>query len=98
MTPAAPAATAAQAFRDFQEQHKVVNIDVQADGVIATMLRLKEQLISEELELRRLRSFASSDEPSVETSRRRVRALRDEIGKLEASASGVEDFFTKLES
>jgi capsule polysaccharide export protein KpsE/RkpR len=88
--------TAAQAFRDFQEQHKVVNIDVQADGVMSTMLRLKEQLINEEIELRRLKGFASRDEPSVEQSRRRVRALRDQIAKLEESA-GQEDFFTKLE-
>ena len=89
---------AAQTYRDFQQRNKVVNLDVQADGVIATMMRLKEQLINEELELRRLQGFSSRDEPTTVISRRRVRALRSEIARLEVQTGGVNDFFTRLET
>ena len=89
---------AAQAFREFSEQNKLVNIDVQADGVMSMLLRLKEQLVSQEIELRRLRSFSSEDEPATTAARRQVRALRAQIEDLQKTVlGGTADFFTRLE-
>ena len=89
---------AAEAYRDFQQKNKVVNIDVQADGVMATTMRLNEQLIAEQLELNRLRGFSSKDEPATVVSRRRVRALRAQIAQLQGQLGSHSDFFTRLEA
>jgi uncharacterized protein involved in exopolysaccharide biosynthesis len=90
---------AAQAVRDFQERQKLVNIDVQADGVMGMLLRLKEQLVTQEIELKRLQSFAAKDEPQTNLVRRQVRALRQQIETLQKSSpSGQTDFFTRLDA
>ena len=89
---------AAQAVREFSEKNKVVNIEVQSDGVMSMLLRLKEQLVTQEIELRRLRSFSSSDEPATAAARRQVLALRRQIDDLQESALGRSaDFFTRLQ-
>lgn len=89
---------AALELRRFSEQNKVINIEVQADGVMGMLLRLKEQLVAQEIELRRLQSFSSSDEPATAAARRQVRSLRHQIEDLQRSALGASaDFFTRLE-
>ena len=95
---------AAQTFREFQEKQKLVSIDVQADAVIGTMLRLKEQLIDQELELSRLRGFSSAEEPAAAQTRHHVQNLRGQIERLEESPALAEpvqsptpDYFTHLD-
>ena len=88
---------AADEYRAFQEQNKLVNIEEQADAVIATMMRLKEQLIQRELDLRKVRSFASDEEPATIVARRQVRDLREKLEDLESAPTESPDFFTRLE-
>lgn len=91
--------TAAQTFRDFQERHKLVDLTVQADGVMSMLLRLKEQLVNQELELHRLRGYASDREPTLQQAQRQVDSLRGQIAQLEGERSAPStDYFTRLET
>lgn len=90
---------AAQAFRDFQEQHKLVDLTVQADGVMSMLLRLKEQLVNQELELNRLKAYASYKEPTLQQAQRQVDSLRGHISQLEGQRGAPSmDYFTQLET
>lgn len=85
----------AEALSEFQRRHRVINVEAQASGVIATVLRLRGQLIDEELERDRLVAFASRAEPAVRAAERRIAALKREIARLEGPAASP-DFLTRL--
>ncbi len=87
---------AEEAFTRFQQENKLVNLDEQSHAVLTTMLGLKEKLVNEELELRRLRGFASASEPAAVTARRQVAELRRALDELEHK--GPADVFTRLDT
>jgi uncharacterized protein involved in exopolysaccharide biosynthesis len=87
---------AEERFTAFQSRHKIVNLEEQSHAVLTTMLGLKEQLVNQELELRRLRGFASAQEPAVAQARRQVAELGRKLDELERD--GPADVFTRLDA
>jgi tyrosine-protein kinase Etk/Wzc len=76
---------AASRMREFQETHKIVDLDTQAKAVVSAMAQLNSERMAKQLELDYARTFATADEPSVRTLEsqlgvmgRRMRTLEDE--------------------
>jgi capsule polysaccharide export protein KpsE/RkpR len=55
----------AKRMREFQEQHKIVDIETQAKAVVTALAALNSQRISKQLELDYQRTYSSPDEPSL---------------------------------
>jgi uncharacterized protein involved in exopolysaccharide biosynthesis len=81
----------------FQQHNRIVNMDEQSHAVLTTMLGLKEQLIREQLELRRVRGFASRAEPAAIQARRQIRDLSSKLAELSHPDSAPVDIFTRLD-
>jgi capsule polysaccharide export protein KpsE/RkpR len=74
----------AKRMREFQEQHKIVDIDTQAKAVVSALAMLNSQRISKQLELDYQRTYSSSDEPSLRQLETQVAVM----GQRERSLEG----------
>jgi len=84
--------TAARALRDFQEQHKVIDLPEQAKAVISAMAQMKGELISKQLELSYVSGFAAHGESNVIQLQQQIAVLERKLEQLTASheaASGA---------
>lgn len=61
----ANAEIAASQMRDFQETHRIVDLDTQSKAVVSTIASLESQRITKQLELDYLRTFSSGDEATL---------------------------------
>ncbi len=74
-----------RALRDFQEQHKVVDLPEQAKAIISAMASMKGQLISKQLELSYLRGFAGRDESNVVQLQQQIAVLEAKLEQITAA-------------
>ncbi|HPM75518.1 MAG TPA: Wzz/FepE/Etk N-terminal domain-containing protein [bacterium] len=72
-----------EAFREFQEEHKIYSFDAQAETAMQTVAQLQGQLIAKDVELGMLRRFTTGDNPRVRLLRGEIAELRRQIEKLE---------------
>lgn len=80
---------ALEALVVFQRRHKTIEIESQAAATVSTIGSLQGQLISQQIELRALRTVAVGDDnPQLRLHMERIRGLEDEITRLQGS--GVE--------
>lgn len=84
---------AASAFKMFQEKNKAIKLDEQSKVMVETMASLKGQLISKELELKMLSSYASPENPMVEALKREVRELGLKLKETEDGNGAGKSFF-----
>jgi capsule polysaccharide export protein KpsE/RkpR len=70
-------------MREFQEKHKIVDIDTQAKAVVSAMAALNRQRISRQLELDYARTFSSGDEPTTQQLESQVSVMGDRLRDLE---------------
>jgi capsule polysaccharide export protein KpsE/RkpR len=85
-------------FTRFQRKNKLINLDEQSHAVLTTMLGLKERLVNQELELRRLSGFASPTEPAAVRSAHEIKDLRQKLDELQRPDEGNADVFTRLDA
>ncbi len=78
-------ADAEVALKKDQESSGLVLPVGQGEALIRSAAQLRAELASREVELESLRTFATEQNPRVETAQREVAALRDQIHKLEGS-------------
>jgi uncharacterized protein involved in exopolysaccharide biosynthesis len=78
-------ADAEVALKKNQESSGLVLPAGQGEALIRSTAQLRAELASREVELESLRTFATEQNPRVETAQREMAALRDQIHKLEAS-------------
>jgi tyrosine-protein kinase Etk/Wzc len=83
-----------QKLREYQEQHKLVDLPEQSKAVISAMASMQGELLSKQLELSYLTSFSSRGESSVIQLQQQIAILKSKLGQLENSnvgnsASGV---------
>jgi uncharacterized protein involved in exopolysaccharide biosynthesis len=78
---------ASQKLRDFQEQHKIIDLPEQSKAVISAMASLKGELVSKQLELSYLTSFSSRTEASVVQLQQQIAIMNSKLSQLEASQS-----------
>jgi uncharacterized protein involved in exopolysaccharide biosynthesis len=74
-------------LREFQERHKVIDLPEQAKAVISAMASIKGELVSKELELSYLSSFASRTESSVLQLRQQIAIMESKLRQLESAAA-----------
>jgi capsule polysaccharide export protein KpsE/RkpR len=95
---------ASRKLREFQEQHKVVDLPEQSKAVISAMATIKGELISKQLELSYLTSFSSRTEASVVQLQQQIAIMESKLKQLEdtekastgsaaATGSGSASFF-----
>lgn len=76
---------ASRKLREFQEKHRVVDLPEQAKAVISAMAAIKGELLSKQLELSYISSFASSGESRVMQLRQQIGIMESKLRQLEAS-------------
>lgn len=70
-------------MREFQETHRIIDLDSQAKAVVSTMATLNSQRIGKQLELDYARTFSASDEPSLQQLRSQLSVMGDRLHNLE---------------
>lgn len=76
---------ASRTLRDFQEQHKVIDLPEQTKAVISAMASMKGELISKQLQLSYVGGFAGPGESSVVQLRQQIAVLEGKLDQLEAA-------------
>ncbi len=74
---------AAARAREFQEKHRIVDLDTQAKAVVSSLAALNSQRISKQLELDYARTFSSHDEASMKQLRSQLSVIDDKVRDLE---------------
>lgn len=70
-------------MREFQETHRIVDLDTQAKAVVSALATLNTQRIGKQLELDYARTFSGSDEPSLRQLRSQLSVMGDQLRDLE---------------
>ncbi len=77
--------TASRKLRAFQEKHKVVDLPEQSKAVISAMAEIKGEMLSKQIELSYLSSFASKTEANVVQLQQQLAVLDRKLQQLEQS-------------
>jgi capsule polysaccharide export protein KpsE/RkpR len=70
-------------MREFQETHRIVDLDTQARAVVSAMATLNGQRIGKQLELEYARTFSSRDEPSLQQLRSQLAVMSERLREME---------------
>ncbi len=92
---------ASRKLREFQEQHKIVDLPEQSKAVISAMAQIKGELLSKQLELSYLSGFSSRTEANVVQLQQQIAVMESKLKQLEDTqrtsepqpAKGSADFF-----
>jgi capsular polysaccharide biosynthesis protein len=85
-------AAAEEALRDFQKQHRAIEIDAQTAGAVEIASRIQIEILAAEVELGMLRQHATADAHEVQAKTNQLRLLRDRYRDLLGVEPGsVED-------
>ena len=76
---------ASRKLREFQEQHRLVDLGEQSKAVISAMASIKGQLVSKQIELSYLASFSSRAEANVVQLQQQLAILEAKLKQLEDS-------------
>ncbi|MEO8843489.1 MAG: Wzz/FepE/Etk N-terminal domain-containing protein [Kofleriaceae bacterium] len=76
---------ASRKLRDFQEQHKIIDLPEQSKAVISAMASLKGDVLSKQLELQYLSGFSSPTEASVVQLRQQITILETKLDQMEST-------------
>jgi capsule polysaccharide export protein KpsE/RkpR len=80
---------ASQKLRDFQEQHRIIDLPEQSKAVISAMASLKGELLSKQLELSYLSSFSASTESNVVQLQQQIAVMEAKLKQLESQTSAA---------
>jgi len=72
-----------QRMREFQEKHRIVDLDTQARAVVSSLATLHSQRIAKELELDYARTFSSRDEAMTQQLRSQLSVMGEKFHDLE---------------
>jgi uncharacterized protein involved in exopolysaccharide biosynthesis len=76
---------ASRKLREFQEQHKIIDLPEQSKAVISAMASLKGEMVSKQLELQYISGFSSPTETNVVQLRQQIAILEGQLHQLELS-------------
>ncbi|MFT3697390.1 MAG: Wzz/FepE/Etk N-terminal domain-containing protein [Kofleriaceae bacterium] len=87
-------------LREFQEQHKIIDLPEQSKAVISAMAQIKGELVSKQIELQYVSGFSGRGEANVQQLEQQITALSAKLQQLEdqqqhaqGSGSGSANFF-----
>lgn len=89
---------ASKKLREFQEQHKIVDLPEQSKAVISAMAQIKGEMLSKQIELQYVSGFSGRGEANVQQLEQQITALDQKLRQLEdqqhpAQSSGSASFF-----
>ncbi len=76
---------ASRKLREFQEQHKVIDLPEQSKAVISAMAQIKGEMVSKQIELSYLSGFSGQGESSVQQLQQQIKVMEAKLQQLEAS-------------
>ncbi len=74
---------ASERMRQFQEEHKIVDLDTQAKAVVSALAALNTQRITKQLELEYARTFSTGDEATAQQLRSQLSVVGETLRDLE---------------
>lgn len=80
---------AAARMRQFQEEHKIVDLESQAKAVVSAMAALNSQRITKQLELDYARTFSAGDEATTRQLRSQLSVMGQKLRELEEPGGDV---------
>lgn len=91
---------ASRKLREFQEQHKVIDLPEQSKAVISAMAQIKGEMVSKQIELSYLNGFSGRGESNVVQLEQQISVMAKKLEQLEAqtvaqvgSGAGSANFF-----
>lgn len=91
---------ASKKLREFQEQHKIIDLPEQSKAVISAMAQIKGEVLSKQIELGYLSGFSGRGESSVQQLEQQIAVMDGKLRQLEetqrsaqGSAAGSASFF-----
>ncbi len=79
---------AADRMREFQEKHKIVDLDSQARAVVSSVAALQTQRLGKQMELEYARSFSSPDEAGARQLESQLSIVDESLRDLETPREG----------
>lgn len=73
-------------MREFQEKHRIVDLESQARAVVASLAGLNSQSISKQLELEYARTFSARDEATTRQLQSQLRVVEEKLRELQVPA------------
>jgi capsule polysaccharide export protein KpsE/RkpR len=81
---------ASKRLREFQEQHKVIDLPEQSKAVISAMAQIKGEMVSKQIELSYLSGFSGRGESNVQQLEQQIAVMDGKLRQLEeAQHSGL---------
>lgn len=80
---------ASRKLRDFEEQHKLIDLPEQSKAVVTALAKMKGELLSKQIELSYLNRFSSSDEATTQQLRQQLSVMESKMRSLESDDSDV---------
>jgi uncharacterized protein involved in exopolysaccharide biosynthesis len=89
---------AEEAMRDFQRQHRAIQIDAQTEGALGLAAELQGRILAAEVELDLLRQRTLPAAPELQQKTRELAALRSQYQGLSGKSGGDDTMFPKFDS
>jgi capsule polysaccharide export protein KpsE/RkpR len=74
---------ASRKLREFQEQHKIIDLPEQSKAVISAMAQIKGEMVSKQIELGYLSGFSGRGESNVQQLEQQIAVMSDKLRQLE---------------
>lgn len=74
---------ASKKLREFQEQHKIIDLPEQSKAVISAMAQIKGEIVSKQIELSYLSGFSGRGESSVQQLQQQIAVMDGKLQQLE---------------
>ncbi len=91
---------ASKKLREFQEQHKIIDLPEQSKAVISAMAQIKGEIVSKQIELSYLSGFSGRGESNVQQLQQQIAVMDGTLQQLEqarhagpGSAAATDNFF-----
>ena len=80
-------AKAEEALKKFQEQHRTVALDIEIENAIATIAKLKSEIVLREVQKGAVASISNVNNPYVTNIEQELRELKRQLAKIEFGTS-----------
>jgi capsule polysaccharide export protein KpsE/RkpR len=78
---------ASRKLREFQEQHKIIDLPEQSKAVISAMAQIKGEMVSKQIELSYLSGFSGRGESNVQQLQQQIAVMETKLRQLEEQRS-----------
>ncbi|MBT0653151.1 GumC family protein [Geomobilimonas luticola] len=80
-----------ESLKGYQEKTGAIELKEQAKAIIESVAHLRAQIAAKEVELKVLRTYATSQNPDMQKIEEQLRGMREQLSKLEAKGGSSPD-------